>query len=193
MEHRRQTFGNFLAAFRKRFILAARYLVVTVVALTAFGVGVFYGVPYLVRWIYGNPPASVSEEVSVSEPVQAPEEKVPQAKKPANYPVQKLRDRGVKNTPKFEILTREGINVIFFKKDGAVTGSMIRVMDDELKQLLVLPNDQESCAVVFPVRHESECQFQTKNSAGEFKACSKFSTDKFGPDQWSIKVACFDM
>ena len=187
MKGKRQDFSHFMGIFFRRIGMAFAFFAVASLGILAVVYGSIHLVPKMTGYMLGDN-GTKPEKVSVVDTEEVAKPAPPQ--KQHQYPLQKMRDLGIKNTPTFEVLTRDGINVIFFKKDGTVSAPMIRAMDDDIKHILVRPSDPESCAIVFPVRHESECQFQTKNSAGEFKPCGKFGADKFGPDEWSIRVAC---
>ena len=94
--------------------------------------------------------------------------------------------------PKFEVRVREGTSVHFVRKDGSKTGSIIRVLNDDARTLLVLPNDEETSAVIFPIRGEEQCSYETVQSAGEYIACKRIGSVRVGNEDWGIGYASYD-
>jgi hypothetical protein len=94
--------------------------------------------------------------------------------------------------PKFEVRVREGMSVHFVRKDGSTTGSIIRPQNDNARTLLVLPNDEETTAVIFPIRGAEQCSYETVQSAGEYLACKRIGSVRVGNEDWGIGYASYD-
>jgi hypothetical protein len=185
-------------------IMRRTFAVVGIVTLTGvIGGGVIFGGIYALPKIFDlvdrkqeskkierrSPIQLVAEKAVAAEP--QPEERPPVAVQEP-YPIPTLNKQKMPNTPKFEVMAKDGMSIVFFRKDGSKTGSIIRVIDNDVKTILAIPIEEDSYAMIFPVRYETDCQYQTKESGGKFVPCKKHGPDKFGTEDWGVRYAYFD-
>lgn len=194
-------------------LLQRTFAVVGITALVgAIGAGLIFGAIYALPKVFnmfesrpavakkvnggkGNSPFQlVVEKTVASEQSEeaSPPPLPPPPPKQEPYPVQSPVVKNMPNTPKFEVLARDGMTIVFFRKDGSKTGSIIRVIGDDAKTILAIPIESDSYAMIFPVRQESDCQYQTVTSGGRFVACKTQGPDKFGAEEWGVRYAYFD-
>ncbi|MFA6105055.1 MAG: hypothetical protein WC725_00440 [Patescibacteria group bacterium] len=118
--------------------------------------------------------------------------KVPDIPEPGNSEVIIPPKKTVKRIAKFEVRVREGMTVKFVKNDGTPTGSILRHLGDNTKTMLALPVEPESVAIIFPIRAETDCSFETKQTQGEYIACQRVGSFKVENEVLGIGYATFD-
>lgn len=125
------------------------------------------------------------QEGSTPKPASKAEKGIP-------YPIRSLREKGILNYKKFEIITRGDVKVVFFDIDGKVVSHTARVVDDRDDIIIYTPDKSEAYAVAFPVVNDGECEYQTKDTGGEFVPCRKDGPPRFGMEKWGFRFAYFD-